>query len=99
MATKPGYTSTLAVSDAAETSVVAKSFCKGIVVTEQPNAAGWPRNFMIRGPMAGSAQNVVVKAGAYRFEGPFQPGDVAGTVELISAGGDSSTFNVSEVPA
>lgn len=94
---KPGYTAAITVTDAAEVNVVAHSYCAAIYVSEQPSAVGWPRAFLIKGPMPGSVQNPQSIGGSYRFPGPFAPGDVAGTVELASAGGDTSTFNQAEL--
>lgn len=91
--TQPG----LAVTDGAEVEIVAQTYCKTIYVSEQPTAAGWPRGYLYRGTVAGSAQHPVAAGERYRIPGPFRPGDVAGTLELASAGGDSSTFNVAEL--
>lgn len=94
---KPNYTSTLTVTDAAEVQVIAQTYCAQIVIAESSTATGWPRTYLIRGPMPGSTQIAQTQGVAWRFPGPFQPGDVAGTVELAPAGGASTTFNVAEL--
>jgi hypothetical protein len=95
---KPNFTQpALAVTDAAETPITVVTYCAAIYVTETPTAAGWPRSWLFRGTVAGSAQHPLAPASQYRIPGPFQPGDVAGKIELASAGGDSSTFNVAEL--
>jgi hypothetical protein len=95
---KPNYTQpALAVTDGAETNVVAVTYCAVLTVTEQPTAAGWPRGFLFRGTVPGSAQHPVAPGTSYRIPGPFQPGDIAGKIELKSNGGDSSNFNVAEL--
>ena len=97
---RPNYTQpALTVTDGAEVSIVATTFCQAIYVTEQPTATGWPRGFLYRGTVAGSAQHPVAPGTTYRIPGPFSPGDVAGQIELKSAGGDTSTFNVAELSA
>ena len=97
---KPNYTqSAMAVTDGAETNIVAVTYCAALYVSEQPTASGWPRGWLYRGTVPGSAQHPVAAGTQYRIPGPFGPGDVAGTVELKSAGGDSSTFNVAELSA
>jgi hypothetical protein len=97
MPTKPGYTTALALTDAAQTNVVVQTYCAAVYVAEQSTAAGWPRTFLVKGPMAGSAQLPQTPGAAFRFPGPYAPGDIAGTLELASAGGDSSVFNVLEL--
>ena len=95
---QPGYSSTLAVSDAAEVTVIAQTFCACIVVRESPVVSGWPRNFLVRLSIGGSSQIPISKGSSYQFVGPYAPGDVAGKIELVSNGGDSSTFTVEELP-
>jgi hypothetical protein len=100
MATKPNYTQpALAVTDGAEVTIVAHSFCSAIYASETPTASGWPRGFLYRAPMPGSAQHPQAPGTSYRIPGPFAPGDSCGTLELKSAGGDSSTFNIAELMA
>lgn len=95
---KPNYTqAALAVTDGAEVTVVAVTYCAAIYANEQATATGWPRGWLFRGTSPGSAQHPVAPGTQYRIPGPFAPGDIAGTVELASAGGDSSTFNVAEL--
>ena len=98
MSTKPNYSQPLlAVTDGAETQIVAVTYCAAIYVTESPVASGWPHGFLVRLPVGGSAQHAQAPGTSFRLPGPFCPGDVAGTVELKSAGGDSSNFNVAEL--
>lgn len=98
MATKPNYTQALrAVTDAAETTITALTYCGAVSVSENSGATGWPRAFYFRGTVAGSSQHLQPAGSSYRIPGPFQPGDIVGYVELISAGGDSSTLNVAEL--
>ena len=95
---KPNYTqAALAVTDGAETQIIAQTFCAAMYVTERPTATGWPRIFLFRGTVAGSSQHPVSPGTQYRIPGPFSPGDIAGTIELNPAAGDSSTFNVAEL--
>ena len=95
---KPNYTQpALAVTDGAETQIVAATFCAAIYVSEVPTASGWPRGYLVRLTAGGSAQHPIAPSTQYRIPGPFAPGDVAGKIELKSAGGDSSTFNVAEL--
>lgn len=95
---RPNYTqSALAVTDGAETTVTAVTYCDAVYITENPTAAGWPRGYLFRATMRGSAQHNVAPGTSYRVPGPFAPGDACGTVELKSNGGDSSTFNVAEL--
>lgn len=97
---QPNYTQpALAVTDGAETPIIVSTYCSAVYVAESPVAAGWPRGFLFRGTAVGSAQHPVAPGTQYRIPGRFQPGDVAGTIELKSAGGDSSTFNVAELTA
>jgi hypothetical protein len=51
----------------------------------------------VRLTVAGSAQHNVAPGTTYRVPGPFQPGDTVATLELVSNGGDSSTFNLAEL--
>ncbi len=89
----------MTVNDAgAPEEVQATIVCREIVIKEDPTAAGWPRKFQVRTPLATSAVNPVAEGGSWIFKKPgqhFQPGDVAGYVELLAAGG-TTTFNVSE---
>jgi hypothetical protein len=95
---RPNFTQpALAVTDGAETTVTATTFCAAMYVNEQPTASGWPRGYLYRGTVPGSAQHPVAPGTSYRIPGPFAPGDAAGTVELKSNGGDSSNFNVAEL--
>ena len=95
---KPNYTQAgFAVTDGAEATITAITYCAAIYVNEQATASGWPRGYLYRGTVPGSSQQPVAQGTTYRIPGPFSPGDVAGTVELKSAGGDSSTFNVAEL--
>lgn len=95
---RPNFTqAALAVTDGAETTITVQTFCAAVYVSEQPAAAGWPRGFLYRGSATGSAQQPVAPGTNYRIPGPFQPGDVAGKIELAANGGDSSTFNVAEL--
>lgn len=95
---KPNYTQPqLAVTDAAEVNVVATTYCAAIYASENPGATGWPRSFLVRLTVAGSQQHRQAQGSSYRIPGPFSPGDIAGTLELVSAGGDSSTFNIAEL--
>lgn len=95
---KPNYTQgALAVTDGAEATIV--TYCQAVYLSEVPTASGWPRGYLYRATVAGSAQHPVAAGTQYRIPGPFSPGDVAGTVELKSAGGDSSTFNIAELTA
>ena len=97
---KPNYSQPgLPVTDGAETQIVVGTHCKAVYVTEQPTASGWPRGFLVRLTVPGSAQQPQAPGTNYRIPGPFQPGDVAGALELKSAGGDSSTFNITELAA
>lgn len=97
---QPNYTQPLrAVTDAAETTITAVTYCNALYVAENPGAIGWPRAFYVRGTVNGSAQQLQTAGSNYRFPGPFAPGDIAGYVELISNGGDSSTLNVAELRA
>lgn len=95
---KQNYTeAALAVTDGAEVSVIAVTYCKAIYASEQPTASGWPRGFLFRGTVPGSSQHPAAPGTQYRIPGPFAPGDVAGTLELKANSGDSSTFNVAEL--
>jgi hypothetical protein len=95
---KPNYTRpTLAVTDGAEVTITALTFCQAVYVSESPAASGWPRGFLVRLTVAGSAQHNVAPGTTYRVPGPFSPGDTVALVELVSAGGDSSTYNVAEL--
>lgn len=97
---KPNYTQpALAVTDGAEVNITVKTFCQAVYVLESSGSAGWPRNFYYRGTVPGSQQHLQGIGALCKIPGPFQPGDVAGTIELISAGGDSSNFNVAELMA
>ena len=97
---KPNYTqSALAVTDGAETQVVAQTYCAALYVSERPTASGWPRGYLYRGTVPGSAQQPVAPGTQYRIPGPFSPGEAGGTLELAFASGDSSTFNVAELAA
>jgi hypothetical protein len=96
---KPGYTATLTVTDGAEVQVIAQTYCAQIIISESFTASGWPHGFYVRGSVPGSAQIAQTQGASWRFPGPFQPGDVAGTLELTSAGGASTTFNVAELQA
>ncbi len=87
----------LAVTDGAETQVIAVTYCAAMYASEQPTAAGWPRGFLFRGTVPLSAQHPVAPGTQYRIPGPFAPGDVAGTLELKANSGDSSTFNIAEL--
>lgn len=89
----------LAVTDGAETTITAVTFCQAIYVFEQPTASGWPRSWLFRGTTPGSAQQPLVAGSSMRIPGPFYPNDIAGYIELASNGGDSSTFNVQELSA
>jgi hypothetical protein len=99
MATKPGYTQTLTVTDAAQVNVTASTFCAALYVSESSVAAGWPRTFLVKGPMPGSVQIAQTPGASFRFPGPFQPGDIVGSVELNPASGDTSIFNIAELSA
>jgi hypothetical protein len=95
---KPNYTQPgLAVTDGAESTITVRTFCQAVYVFEQSTQAGWPRVFLYRGTVAGSSQQPIAAGSQLRIPGPFYPGDVAGTVELASNGGDSSVFNVQEL--
>jgi hypothetical protein len=95
---KPNYSApAVAVTDAAETSVYASTFCAAVYVAETPTATGWPRGFLVRLTVAGSVQHAQAPGASYRIPGPFAPGDLAATLELKSAGGDSSTFQIAEL--
>ena len=95
---KPNFTqAALAVTDGAETNIVVQTYCQAVYVTERPTATGWPRIFLFRGSLTGSSQQPVTQGTQYRIPGPFQPGDIVGTIELNPNGGDSSTFNVAEL--
>jgi len=95
---KPNYSQPLAaITDASEVTVTAKTFCAAVYVNESPAASGWPRGFLVRLTVAGSVQHNVAAGGIFRAPGPFQPGDTVCTVELVSAGGDSSNFQVQEL--
>lgn len=87
----------LAVTDGAEVTVTVISACQAVYVSENPGASGWPRAFLVRLTGPGSQQQQVAPGTQYAIPGPFQPGDIAGKLELVSAGGDSSTFNVTEM--
>lgn len=98
MATRPNYSQpTIAVTDAAETTVYAATACQAVYIAENPGATGWPRGFLVRLTVAGSAQHQQAPGTSYRVPGPFLPLDQVCTVELKSAGGDSSTFQAAEL--
>jgi hypothetical protein len=89
----------IAVTDGAETTITALTFCQAVYIAESSAASGWPRAFLVRGTTPGSAQHTVAAGTNYRIPGAFVPGDTVATVELVSNGGDSSTFNVAELSA
>jgi hypothetical protein len=91
-------TQSLPVTDGAETWWYAQSYCNVVVAWEQSTASGWPRQYLARGANLTSAQTPQNRAEIVRFVGPFEPGDKVGSIELVSAGGDASTFNVWETP-
>jgi len=94
----PNYTQPLrAVTDGAEYTVTVETFCAAVYVKENPGAAGWPRQFYYRGTVPGSSQQLQNAGSQFRIPGPFIPGDIAGYIELVSAGGDSSTINIAEL--
>lgn len=95
---KPGYTTTLPVTDAAEVNITVRTYCQKVIAWEQNTQAGWPRNYYFRGPVPGSLQNPQGIGSIMTIPGPFMPGDVIGQLELVSAGGDSTVFNLSEQP-
>ena len=95
---KPNYSQALLpVTDGAEVSITAATYCRAIYLAENPGATGWPRAFLVRLSMGGSSQHQQAAGTTYRIPGPFAPGEVAGTVEPVSNGGDSSTFNVAKL--
>jgi hypothetical protein len=98
MANKPNFTQpALGVTDGAETNIVTATNCAAVYVQESPAASGWPRKWYYRATMPGSSQHLQAAGSSYRIPGPFAAGDVVGTAELFSAGGDSSTFNIAEL--
>jgi hypothetical protein len=87
----------LAVTDGAEVTITATTYCGAVYLAESSAASGWPRSFLVRLTVNGSAQHSVSPGTNYRVPGPYQPGDTVATVELAANGGDSSTFNIAEL--
>jgi hypothetical protein len=77
--------------------IVATTFCQAVYASESPVATGWPRGFLVRLTVPGSVQQAQAPGASFRFPGPYQPGDICGTLELKSAGGDSSQYNIQEL--
>lgn len=86
------------VTDGAESTITVRTYCGQITIKEDPSSAGWPRSYYIRGATQGSVQHYQSQGTQCNISGPFIPGYVVGTVELTAAGGDSSLFQIMELP-
>ena len=90
--------SAVTVTDGAEVTITVLSpYCAKIQVYEDPSATGWPRQYLVRGSAPTAVQNRVTAGWSYIFPGPFTAGDIAGKLELVSAGGDTSSFYIQEL--
>ncbi|MFP5227562.1 MAG: hypothetical protein ACLGXA_08010 [Acidobacteriota bacterium] len=86
------------VTDGAEVLIYAATVCGAVYLCENPGTTGWPRAWLFRGNTPGSQQQQQGVGATMRVPGPFSPGDLVGSVELVSAGGASSEFYVQELP-
>ena len=91
-------TTTYAIDNSQDWNVVAQTLCRRIVVEEDYNSQTPPTvDLLQKQPAGGSAVNIAKGTPAVYtqllplvFNGCFQPGDVVGTIRVLSTGGVTS---------
>lgn len=90
------YTAQVTVNSSGDTAIIANSFCKIIVVKENPGVVGWPTtDFLVK--KGGSSTYIRITAGsAYTFQsGPsfYKLGQTVGYLKAVTG---STTFDQDE---